>query len=77
MASNKVGKKGMERISCNINKATSLKDALIAAANDYEDVKVALKELNERKITKEKESKEPNLDLADIKNAPKIIMDER
>ena len=53
-----------------------LKLALITASLDYEAV---TKALNEKQKSKEKDDKPINqsIDMNDIKNAPKIIMDER
>lgn len=72
-----VQKKGMERISENMNRTgKDLKLALITASLDYEAV---TKALNEKQKSKEKDDKPINqsIDMNDIKNAPKIIMDER
>lgn len=68
--------KGMERISRNINKATSLKDALITVSNDYTE---ATKALEQKKIVRELKEKneKQSLDVNEIKKAPKIIIDER
>lgn len=76
MTGKQVGKQAMQAIADKQNKATTLKEAIINAAEDRKIVMRELARSEMEKSTKENEGKnEQKIDVQDLKNAEKLVLD--
>ena len=76
MTGKQVGKQAMQAIAEKQNKATTLKEAIINAAEDRNIVMRELARSEMEKSTKENEGKnEQKIDVQDLKNAEKLVLD--
>lgn len=75
MIPKQVGKQAIQAIADKQNKASTLKEAIINAAEDTNRIKTQLTKIEIEKTTKEAEGKnETKIDVQDLKNAEKIVI---
>ena len=76
MTGKQVGKPAIQAIADKQNKATTLKEAIINAAEDTSRVKTQLTKMEIEKNAKDTEDKkEPIIDVRDLRNAEKLVLE--